>query len=116
VIGQRQRIHALLRRGVDEVGDPPEAVEEAELRMDMQVREVVRSQGQAPMVAGFERLEVPPRPSVPTAGRFLSDSHPWTRRRVEQAENAVSRARHFPAESLTEDGLALAPMSPPVTG
>ena len=42
VVGDGHRIHALLRRRVDQLRDPAEAVEEAELRVDVEVREVVR--------------------------------------------------------------------------
>ena len=45
VVGDGHRIHALLGRRVDQLGDPAEAVEEAELRVDVEVREVVRGEG-----------------------------------------------------------------------
>ena len=45
VVGQGQRIHALLSRRVDQLRDPPEAVEQAELRVDVEVGEVVRGDG-----------------------------------------------------------------------
>jgi len=45
VVGDGHRVHALRGRRVHELGDPTEAVEEAELRMDVEVREVVGRQG-----------------------------------------------------------------------
>ena len=45
VVGDRHRIHAQLGGRVDELGDPPEAVEQAEFGVDMEVREVVGRDG-----------------------------------------------------------------------
>ena len=45
VVGQREAVEAELRGGVDQLGDAPETVEEAELRVDVEVREVVGRQG-----------------------------------------------------------------------
>jgi hypothetical protein len=45
VVGQGQRIHALLRRRVDELRDPTEPIEQAEFGVDMEMREVVRGSG-----------------------------------------------------------------------
>jgi hypothetical protein len=45
VVGQGEGVEALLLGRIDEVRDPTETVEEAELRVDVQVREVVRSEG-----------------------------------------------------------------------
>ena len=45
VVGDRHRIHAQLRGRVDQLGDPAEAVEQAEFGVDMEVREVVGSEG-----------------------------------------------------------------------
>ena len=45
VVGQGEGIHARVRRRVHELGDPAEAVEETELRVDVEVREVVRREG-----------------------------------------------------------------------
>ena len=42
VVGQGERIHALLGRRVDQLGDPSEAVEQAELGVDVEVGEVIR--------------------------------------------------------------------------
>ncbi len=42
VVGDRERVEAQPLGLVDEVGDPAEPVEEAELRVDVEVREVVR--------------------------------------------------------------------------
>jgi hypothetical protein len=44
VVGDGEAVEAVTRRRVDELGDPPEAVEEAELRVDVEMGEVVRSQ------------------------------------------------------------------------
>ena len=44
MIGDREAVEALLRRRIDEVRDPPEAVEEAELGVDVEVGEVVRGE------------------------------------------------------------------------
>ncbi len=41
VIGYGDRIHAVGRRGVDDVADPPEPVEQAELGVDVEVRKIV---------------------------------------------------------------------------
>ena len=45
VIGDRERIHAVLGRRVDQLRDPAEAVEKTELGVDVEVREVVRGEG-----------------------------------------------------------------------
>ena len=45
VVGDRHRIHAQLGRRVDQLGDPAEPVEQAELGVDVEVREVVRGEG-----------------------------------------------------------------------
>ena len=45
MVGHRHRVHALLRRRIDQLGDPAETVEQAELRVDVEVGEVVRGQG-----------------------------------------------------------------------
>ena len=45
VVGDRHRIHAQLRRRIDQLGDPAEAVEQAEFGVDVEVREVVRGDG-----------------------------------------------------------------------
>ena len=45
VIGQGEAVEALLRRRIDQVVDPPEPVEKAELGVDVEVREVVRGDG-----------------------------------------------------------------------
>ena len=45
VVGDGHRIHALRRRRVDQLGDPAEAVEQAEFGVDVEVGEVVGSQG-----------------------------------------------------------------------
>ena len=45
VVGDRERIHAVLGRRVDQLRDPAEAVEETELGVDVEVREVVRGEG-----------------------------------------------------------------------
>ena len=45
VVGDRHRIHAELRRRVDQLGDPAETVEQAELGVDVEVREVVGREG-----------------------------------------------------------------------
>ena len=42
VIGDREAVEALLGRRIDEVRDPSEPVEEAELGVDVEVSEVVR--------------------------------------------------------------------------
>ena len=44
VIGDGEAVEALLGRRIDEVRDPPEAVEEAELGVDVEVSEVVRGE------------------------------------------------------------------------
>jgi hypothetical protein len=41
VVGDRHRIHAQLCRGVDQLGDPAEPIEQAEFGVHMEVREVV---------------------------------------------------------------------------
>ena len=46
VIGQGEAVEALRARLVDEVGDPPEPVEQAELGVRVEVDEVVRREGQ----------------------------------------------------------------------
>ncbi len=45
VVGQREAVHPLRARLVDEVGDPPEAVEQAELGVGVEMDEVVRREG-----------------------------------------------------------------------
>ena len=45
MVGQGEAVEALLRRRIDEVRDPPQPVEEAELGVDVEVREVVRGEG-----------------------------------------------------------------------
>ena len=45
VVGDRERIEAQPLGRVDEVGDPAEAVEQAELGVDVEVGEVVRGEG-----------------------------------------------------------------------
>ena len=45
VVGEGHRIHALRGRRVDQLGDPPEPVEKAELRVDVEVGEVVGREG-----------------------------------------------------------------------
>ena len=45
MVGQRQAVEALRGRLADQVADAPEAVEQAELRVDVEVREVVRGEG-----------------------------------------------------------------------
>ncbi len=45
VVGDGHRIHARRGRRVDQLGDPPEAVQQAELAVDVEVREVVRGDG-----------------------------------------------------------------------
>ena len=45
VVGDGERIEAVADRGVDEVRDPPEPVEQAELRVGVEVDEVVRGDG-----------------------------------------------------------------------
>ena len=52
VVGDRHRVHAQLGRRVDQLGDPAEAVEKAELRVDVEVREVVRARGSSRDVHG----------------------------------------------------------------
>ncbi len=47
VVGQRERIEALLGRRIDQLGDPAEAVEQAEFGVDVEVGEVVRGDGHA---------------------------------------------------------------------
>ena len=64
VVGDGQRIHALLGGRVDQLGDPPEAVEQAELGVDVEVREVVRRDGsRASMVAARRPARRRPRPT-----------------------------------------------------
>ena len=57
VVGDRHRIHAQLGRRVDQLGDPAEAVEQAELGVDVEVREVVGREGRhgRSMVVGRPR-------------------------------------------------------------
>ncbi len=45
VVGDRHRVHAELGGRVHELRDPPETVEQAELGVDVEVREVVRGEG-----------------------------------------------------------------------
>jgi hypothetical protein len=45
VIGQRHRVHALRRCRVHQFGDPSEAVEQAELGVDVEVDEIVGREG-----------------------------------------------------------------------
>jgi hypothetical protein len=45
MVRQGERIEALLGRRIDELGDPAEAVEQAELGVDVEVGEVVRGDG-----------------------------------------------------------------------
>ena len=54
VVGQGEAVEALRGGRIDEVRDPPEPVEEAELRVGVEVREVVRGEGRhgGSMVAG----------------------------------------------------------------
>ncbi len=47
MVGQRERIEALLGRRIDQLGDPAEAVEQAEFGVDVEVGEVVRGDGHA---------------------------------------------------------------------
>ena len=47
VIGQGERIEALLGRRIDQLGDPAKAVEQAEFGVDVEVGEVVRGDGHA---------------------------------------------------------------------
>ncbi len=64
VVGQGEAVEALLGRRIDEVVDPPEAVEEAELGVNVEVREVVRGDGR------HGRSMVPAR----TAGHLDEDA------------------------------------------
>ena len=59
VVGDRHRVHAELGGRVHELRDPPETVEQAELGVDVEVREVVRGQGRhgRSMVAGRWAVE-----------------------------------------------------------
>ena len=52
VVGQGEAVEALRGRRIDEVRDPPEPVEEAELGVDVEVREVVRARGSSRGVNG----------------------------------------------------------------
>jgi len=61
VIGQGERIEALGRRRIDEIVDPTEAVQEAELGMDVEVGEVVRA-----IVTGSYGRPDDPRAGWPT--------------------------------------------------
>ena len=45
MVGQGEAVEALRGRRIDEIRDPPEPVEEAELRVDVEVREVVGGEG-----------------------------------------------------------------------
>ena len=54
VVGQGEAVEALRARFVDEIRDPPEPVEQAELRVRMEMDEVVRSERQA----GHQRLRM----------------------------------------------------------
>jgi hypothetical protein len=47
VVGDRQRVKAVALGLVDKLGDPAEAVEQAELGMDMKMREIVRRECQS---------------------------------------------------------------------
>ena len=86
MVGQGEAVHAVERGGIDEFRDPPEPVEQAELGVDVEVGEVVGSEGRhgRSMVA---RRPVPgsQRPRT-VASRLHSDSiarpqsgapHPW---------------------------------------
>ena len=80
----------MLGRGVDQLRDPPEAVEEAELRVDVEVGEVVRGDGHGrPMVS-------PPASGPAVAGVGCTDGgDPTTgsRRRPRGARRRRPRAR-----------------------
>jgi hypothetical protein len=45
MVGQGEAVEALLGGGIDQLRDPTEPVEKAELRVDVEVREVVRGEG-----------------------------------------------------------------------
>ena len=52
VVGEGQAVEALRGRRIDEVVDPPEPVEQAELGVDVEVGEVVRGDGRHGSVHG----------------------------------------------------------------
>ena len=58
VVRDGHRIHALLRRRIDQLRDPAEAVEQAELGVHVEVREVVRSEGRQGMSMVARRKRV----------------------------------------------------------
>src|SRR4029079_18289813 len=55
VVRQGKAVEAPRRRRIDQIRDPPEAVEQTELGVDVEVREVVRGEGRhgTPMVPGW---------------------------------------------------------------
>ena len=68
VVGQGEAVEPLRGRRIDEIRDPPEPVEEAELRVDVEVREVVGGDGHGrAMVAP----RGPPDPGDPPPGALL---------------------------------------------
>ena len=58
MVGQGEAVEAVSRGRVDELRDPPQAIEKTELRVDVEVGEVVRRQGRhgTSMVAGEDGL------------------------------------------------------------
>jgi hypothetical protein len=76
MVGDGHRIHAQLCGRVDQLRDPAEAVEQAELGVDVEVREVVRGDGHVPsMVArpGATMRSMLDAAYIPTAVPHLFD-------------------------------------------
>ncbi len=75
VVGDGEAVEAVLDRRVDEVGDPPQPVEQAELRVGVEVDEVVRGDGHGTSMVA--RRDASGRPAKELAGaqRQLERSH-----------------------------------------
>ena len=75
VVRDRHRIHALLGRRIDQLRDPAEAVEEAELGVDVEVREVVRGDRHREVNGTRAGRSTRCRSSRGQAARATSDGH-----------------------------------------
>ena len=99
VVGDREAVEALRGRRIDQLRDPAEAVEEAELGVDVEMGEVVRGEGHgAPMVAPRRSLGVHGRVArtLGAIGRPGASSAADVRRRAPTSRSASRVRRRRP--------------------
>ena len=91
VVRDGHRIHALGGRRIDQLGDPAEPVEQAELRVDVEVREVVRGDGRHGGSMVVERRSTMGR-ATPSRSRLATTSGSRAMRHYVSVDVAPYRA------------------------